>query len=134
VIRAALIAVALLGASQAEAAAQPMPRSQQNLGAPGGRQAAGAVHLRGLDTLNGTVRDLDAMVGETLLFGHLEITVDACRAAGSAAGGDSHAHLRIRDIREDRPRFVGWMFASSPALSALDHPRYDVWVVSCSSR
>ena len=40
---------------------------------------------------------------------------------------------RIRDVRETAPRFSGWMFASSPALSALDHPRYDVWVVSCSN-
>jgi hypothetical protein len=29
------------------------------------------------------------------------------------------------------PVFSGWMVASSPALSALDHPRYDVWVLNC---
>jgi hypothetical protein len=46
---------------------------------------------------------------------------------------DAYAFLRIRDVREDTARFSGWMFASSPALSALDHPRYDVWVLSCSS-
>ena len=27
--------------------------------------------------------------------------------------------------------FSGWMFASSPALSALEHPVYDVWVIDC---
>ncbi|MEM1379301.1 MAG: DUF2155 domain-containing protein [Pseudomonadota bacterium] len=27
--------------------------------------------------------------------------------------------------------FKGWMFASSPALNALEHPTYDVWVISC---
>ena len=37
----------------------------------------------------------------------------------------------IRDIREEEARFYGWMFASSPALSALDHPRYDIWVLKC---
>ncbi|MEL6359838.1 MAG: DUF2155 domain-containing protein [Pseudomonadota bacterium] len=29
--------------------------------------------------------------------------------------------------------FSGWMFASSPALNALEHPVYDVWVISCET-
>jgi hypothetical protein len=29
--------------------------------------------------------------------------------------------------------FSGWMFASNPALNALDHPVYDVWVIDCRS-
>jgi hypothetical protein len=93
-----------------------------------GPEMRGAV-LRGLDTLNGRTQDLTLAVGETLRFGHLEITLDACRETGEEA----IAFLRIRDIREESARFEGWMFASSPALSALDHPRYDVWVLSCSS-
>jgi hypothetical protein len=92
------------------------------------------VQLRGLDTLNGTTRDLDLAVGETVAYGHLEVTVEACRVPEDDPEADAQAFLLIRDIREDRPRFAGWMFASSPALSALDHPRYDVWVLSCSNR
>lgn len=30
--------------------------------------------------------------------------------------------------------FRGWMFASSPALNALEHPVYDVWVIDCKTR
>jgi hypothetical protein len=29
--------------------------------------------------------------------------------------------------------FSGWMFASTPALSALEHPVYDVWVIDCKT-
>ncbi len=29
--------------------------------------------------------------------------------------------------------FTGWMFASSPALNALEHPVYDVWVIDCKT-
>ncbi|MBT8471287.1 MAG: DUF2155 domain-containing protein [Marinicaulis sp.] len=29
--------------------------------------------------------------------------------------------------------FRGWMFASSPALNALEHPVYDVWVIDCKT-
>ncbi len=28
-------------------------------------------------------------------------------------------------------RFEGYLFASSPAINALDHPLYDVWVLEC---
>ena len=55
------------------------------------------------------------------------------RNDSAPATGDAYAFLQIRDVREPAPRFSGGMFASSPALSALDHPRYDVWVVSCSN-
>jgi hypothetical protein len=27
--------------------------------------------------------------------------------------------------------FTGWMFASSPSVSAMEHPVYDVWVIDC---
>lgn len=96
--------------------------------------AAPHVMLRGLDTLSGNTRDLELMAGDTVRFGHLEILVEACRVPQADSEGDAYAFLRIRDVREDDLRFEGWMFASSPALSALDHPRYDVWVASCSSR
>ena len=91
------------------------------------------LHLRGLDTLNGTAQDIDMRVGETTRFGYLEITAERCQVPRDDPAGDADAFLSIRDIREKTPRFSGWMFASSPALSALDHPRYDVWVVSCSN-
>ncbi len=94
--------------------------------------ATGA-NLRGLDRINGTVADLSLQVGETVQYERLEITLLACRYPQGDITEDAFAELRIRDIREDEPRFVGWMFASSPALSALDHPRYDVWVLSCSN-
>jgi hypothetical protein len=127
VIRVLLVAAAALAAGHAVAA-------QSSRGVDEGTLAAGALHLRGLDTLNGTTEDIDIGVGETVRYGHLEITAEACRVPASDPEGDAFARLTIRDIREDEPRFAGWMFASSPALSALDHPRYDVWVLSCSSR
>lgn len=91
------------------------------------------IHLRALDSLNGTTTDLTLRVGEPARFGYLEIIADTCRVPEDNPKSDAYAFLRIRDTRENSTRFSGWMFASSPALSALDHPRYDVWVVSCNS-
>ena len=34
---------------------------------------------------------------------------------------------------EARQIFRGWMFASSPAVSGLQHPLYDAWIVGCKT-
>ncbi len=123
--------VAVLSLIVCQAAAQPSPdggvaNSQDTV-------QMRAAALRALDTLNGATRDLTLAVGAMERFGHLEIELEACLAPRETPEADAYAFLRIRDIRESEPRFSGWMFASSPALSALDHPRYDVWVLSCSN-
>lgn len=127
-IRTALIGAGLLAAVEAVAA--------QSVQLYGGQASLplDRVSLRALDTLNGISEDVTLDIGETARFGHLEIAAESCRVPESDPTGDAHAFLRIRDIREEAPRFAGWMFAASPALSALDHPRYDVWVLSCSNR
>lgn len=90
----------------------------------------GAV-LRGLDTLNGTVSVFTLAVGETAQYQRLDVTLRACRIPAEGEKPDAYAFLQIQDQREDAPRFAGWMIGSSPALNALDHPRYDIWVESC---
>ena len=113
------------------AAGQAVAAQSAQVGDPRATVEAPVIHLRGLDNLNGTVADVDMAVGETTRFGHLEITAEDCRVPRAEPEADAFAFLKIRDIREENPRFSGWMFASSPALSALDHPRYDVWVIGC---
>lgn len=87
--------------------------------------------LRGLDTLTGIATDLTIAVGETQTYERLMITVHECRYPKGNPSGDAFALLTIKDVREDEPRFDAWMISSSPALSALEHPRYDVWLLRC---
>jgi hypothetical protein len=87
--------------------------------------------LRTLDTLTGVVKDLTIKVGQTLTYERLTITVKGCRYPKDNPNSDAFAYLIIQDIRESKPRFDAWMIASSPALSALEHPRYDVWLLRC---
>lgn len=91
----------------------------------------GAV-LRGLDRLNGTVEDFEIQPGQELTFGRLKVSLVDCRTPRNS--NDAHAYLRVADIRQpDEIIFDGWMFAASPAYAAVDHPRYDVWVLSCKT-
>jgi hypothetical protein len=92
--------------------------------------ATGAV-LRMLDKLSGATEDITMANGETLERGPLTIRMDECRYPENDPSSDAFAHLTVADIRAQALAFDGWMIASSPALSAMDHPRYDVWVLSC---
>ena len=93
--------------------------------------------LRGLDKVTGVAVTFEAPVGATTEFGRLELSVKACNGRAPDEPPESAAFLQIRDTRRpgsDELAFSGWMFASSPGLSAMDHARYDVWVLSCSTR
>lgn len=93
----------------------------------------GAV-LQGLDKVTARISSFPVSTEEEVRFGTLSIRVRACHKAPPTEPPESTAFLEISDIRPgDEPvsLFSGWMFASSPALSALEHPVYDVWVVDC---
>jgi hypothetical protein len=95
--------------------------------------SSGGALLRGLDKVSGEVTDLNLSVGETVQLGRLAVTLEDCRYPVDDPAGDAYALLLIEAEGMTGPAFEGWMVASSPALSALDHPRYDVWVMRCRS-
>lgn len=92
---------------------------------------AGGALLRGLDKVSGRTTDLRLQVGDAVRLGRLEIRLGECRYPADDPSSDAFAQLTITDLSENVTRFSGWMIASSPALSALDDARYDVWVISC---
>lgn len=89
--------------------------------------------LKGLDKVSGEVTDLSLAQGETAAVGRLEVSLAECRYPEDNPTGEGYAWLTIRDPSRDLTLFDGWMVASSPALNALDHPRYDIWVIRCTT-
>ena len=90
--------------------------------------------LQGLDKITERVSTFEAPLGQPVRFGSLEIVARACDKKPPEETPESTAFLEIVDVRPDSPSvalFKGWMFASSPAISALEHPVYDVWVIDC---
>lgn len=93
----------------------------------------GAV-LRALDRVPGRTADLEVLSGMSAQFERLTVTVAECRYPADDPGSDAWAYVTITDARVAQgPVFAGWMIASSPALNALDHPRYDVWLLRCTT-
>lgn len=87
--------------------------------------------LRGLDKVSGALTDLMVLNGDVTEFGRLRITVGDCRYPSDNPESEAFAWLTITDLLDGEALFSGWMIASSPALNALDHARYDVWVLEC---
>lgn len=92
-----------------------------------------AALLRGLDKVNGQTVDVEIPLGSSAAVFGLDVTAGDCRFPADNPTGDAYALLSIKDTRTGDTAFEGWMIASSPALNALDHNRYDVWVLRCSS-
>lgn len=94
---------------------------------------APAAILRGLDKVDGSLTDMEMATGESRNYGRLQITLGACRYPKGNPSGNAYAHLTIREGDAQTPIFAGWMIAKTPALNALDHARYDVWVLRCKT-
>lgn len=105
----------------------------------GAAQAADLVFdkaiLQGMDKITGRIIKFEAPVGQTVRYGTLEMIVRTCRKRPPEETPESAAFIDIWEIKTGEAAaslFRGWMFASSPALSALEHPVYDVWLSDCT--
>lgn len=87
--------------------------------------------LRGLDRIAAQSHELRVAAGGQITFGRLRIALRECRYPADNPTSDAFAWLEIEDTRAGQTLFAGWMIASAPALNALDHVRYDVWVIGC---
>lgn len=92
--------------------------------------------LQGLDKVTARVTTLRVDLGESVRFGTLEIIARHCDKRPAEELPESAAFLDVWEVRPGEAAaglFRGWMFASSPALNALEHPVYDVWVLGCEN-
>ncbi len=95
-------------------------------------QGDGAM-LRALDKVSGQTTDLTLATGQSQRLGRLNIELRECRYPAGNPAGDAFAAMVIMEEGRAEITFSGWMLASAPALSAMDHPRYDVWVIRCTT-
>jgi hypothetical protein len=110
------------------------------LAAQTGARAETVAVLQGLDKTTARISKFEAPVGKSVRFGTLVITVRDCVKHPPEEEPESAAFLQIDELRQGDPTtvvservFSGWMFASSPALSALENPIYDIGVLDCKT-
>ena len=95
------------------------------------------VVLQGLNKVLGRVSTLEIPLGTLARFENLEIIARKCQKSSPDEQPENAALLEILEVKageEPKQIFLGWMFSSSPGLSGLEHPVYDVTVLSCDFR
>ena len=91
-----------------------------------------SVLLQGLDKTTGRTSFLTVQVGQPYTYGDLTIRVEKCLKRPPEETPENSVYLTVTEKEEEM--FKGWMFSSNPALSSMDHPVYDVWVLECKDK
>lgn len=116
------------------------------------------VVLRALDKVTATTEDYTVEIGDSLSYGSLRVDVKHCEKKPPEEIPQTWAFLQVFDTRISEENlevepiegstaiiidesgtkrekiFSGWMMAEKPAISALEHPVYDVWVIACNAK
>lgn len=85
--------------------------------------------LGALNKITGKTETLEVEVGQDILFGDLRIKSLSCQKSSPLDLPESTSFLKIN--YKGNELFSGWMFASSPSLSAMESGIYDIWVKDC---
>ena len=88
----------------------------------------------GLDKITGRITTFDVYINETVQFGALQITPRACYTRPPTETQRTSVFVEVDQVNlsgKIERIFTGWMFADSPALNAIDHAVYDIWLLDC---
>ena len=89
-----------------------------------------------LDKITARIEKLELNLNDEEVLGSLTIILKSCQNRPPDYLPESAAYVEIYDklnknYEEGTLIFSGWMFSSSPAISALEHPIYDIFLISC---
>ena len=94
----------------------------------------GNISLHGIQKLTGRSELLTGAAGDTLRFDSLEITLYKCSSVLDQGEKGFAALVEVREALEtasDGVLFRGWLFSTSPSLSGIRHPQYDLLLKEC---
>ena len=102
------------------------------------------VLLRALNKQTGRTKDIEIPVHDQTIFENILIKVNACYTRPEDETPENSAFLEITEVNTNYKEelssvkkgtliFSGWMFSSSPSLSAMEHANYDIWVLECKN-
>jgi hypothetical protein len=92
--------------------------------------------LQALDKVTARVSEVSIALDQKISIGSLKVTLRACRKTPPEEQPEVAAFIEVSEELPGQLKkqvFQGWMFQSSPGLSAIEHPIYDVWVVDCKA-
>lgn len=99
-------------------------------------ETRGGAIFNGLDKITARVTVVYAPIDVPVRFGSLQLTARSCSKSAPEELPEETVFLEVDDMQTStKPSriFTGWMFGSSPALNAVEHPVYDIWLTDCKT-
>jgi hypothetical protein len=88
-----------------------------------------------LNKITAKIKYLDIKVNSQTNFDTLKIKINHCWKSSPYDLSENKILLEIEEKKSDQTEykqiFNGWMFSSSPAISSLEHPVYDIVAINC---
>lgn len=96
--------------------------------------ATNMAQMQAMDKITGRVSIIEVPVGGEVKFGTFSVVVRSCKTNPEGEIPENYAFVDVTDKTFDKEEFnifKGWMMSSSPAVHAVEHPIYDVWLLKC---
>ena len=95
------------------------------------------INIVGLDKITAKTSSISIKLGEKKKFGLLEIKAVKCGNINSSEQSGYVAYIQVKDLSDSKSEkvfvFNGWTFSTARSLTPIDHPVYDLWLVSCQN-
>src|SRR5262249_42484931 len=88
-----------------------------------------------LDKVTARISKLEVPLNQSQTFGSLKVTPRVCYTRAPDEPPKTSTFVEVEETMLDGQQkrlFMGWMFAESPGLNAVEHPIFDVWLTSCA--
>ena len=92
------------------------------------------VEIQVLDKITAKVRTFETRIGQTIEFESLKIEIFTCFKNPPEEIPEDFVLLKIYDLISNQFKeiiYQGWMISSSPNITPLEHPIYDLWLKDC---
>ena len=88
-----------------------------------------------LDKISNKLDQKTIKVNDSELIGTLKIKVYSCFTEPPNEIPEDYVLIDVKDNfqDEDKSIYKGWMISSSPDVTPLEHPIYDLWLLNCSN-
>ena len=97
--------------------------------------------IQALNNTTAKTSVLEMRIGDKIRFGQISMIAHKCWQASLDQKPESKILLEVfenksdeNDKESEKRIFYGWMFASSPSISGLENPIYDLTAVSCKNK
>ena len=86
-----------------------------------------------LDKISNKLVEKSIRVNESDFIGTLNIQVYSCFTEPPNEIPEDYVLIDVKDNLQEISIYKGWMISSSPDVTPLEHPIYDLWLLGCSN-